>query len=145
MKVKILSPASITSSWTQAFKHWKRSVGISNCNFRSGIHREDYIYLTLSSLGVGDTKLLARYALAHVRSRDCKTFSIRKEAIQPCHVTYLKLFWHFLIGILEEGGGVESNWVHSALRSPIILLCQPRVIRMMEKFVERWWQGKPKY
>jgi hypothetical protein len=33
-------------------------------------------------------------------------------------------------------GGVESNWVHSALRSPIGLLCQPRVIMMMEKLVE---------
>jgi hypothetical protein len=32
--------------------------------------------------------------------------------------------------------GVESNWVHSALRPPIGLLCQPRVIMMMEKLVE---------
>jgi hypothetical protein len=42
------------------------------------------------------------------------------------------------------GGGVESNWVHSALRSLIGLLCQPRVIMMMENW---WndWQGKPKY
>jgi hypothetical protein len=31
--------------------------------------------------------------------------------------------------------GVESNWVHSALRPLIGLLCQPRVI-MMEKLVE---------
>jgi hypothetical protein len=38
----------------------------------------------------------------------------------------------FLIGIV----GVESNWVHSALRPPIGLLCQPRVIMMMEKLVE---------
>jgi hypothetical protein len=34
--------------------------------------------------------------------------------------------------------GVESNWVHSALRPLIGLLCQPRVIMMMEKLVE-WW------
>jgi hypothetical protein len=33
-----------------------------------------------------------------------------------------------------EGGG-ESNWIHSALRPPIGLLCQPWVI-MMEKLVE---------
>jgi hypothetical protein len=33
-------------------------------------------------------------------------------------------------------GGVESNWVHSALRPPIGLLCQPRVIMMMEKLME---------
>jgi hypothetical protein len=39
----------------------------------------------------------------------------------------------FLIGM---GGGVESNWVHSALRPPIGLLYQPRVIMMMEKLVE---------
>jgi hypothetical protein len=31
---------------------------------------------------------------------------------------------------------VESNWVHSALRPPIGLLCQPRVIIIMEKLVE---------
>jgi hypothetical protein len=33
-------------------------------------------------------------------------------------------------------GGVESNWVHSALRPPIGLLCQSRVIIMMEELVE---------
>jgi hypothetical protein len=32
--------------------------------------------------------------------------------------------------------GVESNWVHSALRALIGILCQPRVIMMMEKLVE---------
>jgi hypothetical protein len=31
---------------------------------------------------------------------------------------------------------VESNWVHSPLRPLIGLLCQPRVIMMMEKLVE---------
>jgi hypothetical protein len=31
---------------------------------------------------------------------------------------------------------VESNWVHSALRPPIGLLCQLQVIMMMEKLVE---------
>jgi hypothetical protein len=38
----------------------------------------------------------------------------------------------FLIGVV----GVESNGVHSALRPPIGVLCQPRVIMMMEKSVE---------
>jgi hypothetical protein len=35
-------------------------------------------------------------------------------------------------------GGVKSNWVHSALRPPIRLLCQPLLIMMMmmEKLVE---------
>jgi hypothetical protein len=37
---------------------------------------------------------------------------------------------------------VESNWVHSALRPPIGLLCQPRVIMMMEKLVEWWLTGE---
>jgi hypothetical protein len=37
----------------------------------------------------------------------------------------------FLIGM-----GVESNWVHSALQPSICLLCQPRVIMMMDKFVK---------
>jgi hypothetical protein len=36
---------------------------------------------------------------------------------------------------------VDSNWVHSALRPPIGLLCQPRVIMMMEKLVE-WLAGE---
>jgi hypothetical protein len=31
---------------------------------------------------------------------------------------------------------MESNWVHSALQPPIGLLCQPRVIMMMDKSVE---------
>jgi hypothetical protein len=31
---------------------------------------------------------------------------------------------------------VESNWVHSALRTLLGLLCQPRVIMMIEKLVE---------
>jgi hypothetical protein len=38
-------------------------------------------------------------------------------------------------------GGVESIWVHSALWPPIGLLCQPRVIMMMEKLVE-WLAGE---
>jgi hypothetical protein len=40
----------------------------------------------------------------------------------------------FLICIV--GAGVESNWVHSALRPPIGLLCQARMIMMMQKLVE---------
>jgi hypothetical protein len=31
--------------------------------------------------------------------------------------------------------GVESNWIHSARRPLMGLLCQPRVIMMMEKLV----------
>jgi hypothetical protein len=38
-------------------------------------------------------------------------------------------------------GGVESNWVHSALLPPICLLCQPRVIMIKEKSVE-WLAGE---
>jgi hypothetical protein len=38
---------------------------------------------------------------------------------------------YFLIGIV----GVESYWIHSALRPPVGLLCQPPVI-MTEKLVE---------
>jgi hypothetical protein len=36
---------------------------------------------------------------------------------------------------------MESNWIHSALRPLIGLLCQPRVIMMMEKLVE-WLAGE---
>jgi hypothetical protein len=39
---------------------------------------------------------------------------------------------------------VESNWVHSALRPPIDILYQPRVIMMIEKLVE-WLAREPKY
>jgi hypothetical protein len=31
---------------------------------------------------------------------------------------------------------MESNWIHSALRPPLGLLCQPRVIMLMENLVE---------
>jgi hypothetical protein len=37
--------------------------------------------------------------------------------------------------------GGESNWVHSALLPTIGLLCQPRLIMMMEKLVE-WMAGE---
>jgi hypothetical protein len=38
---------------------------------------------------------------------------------------------------------MESIWVHSALRPPIGLLCQPWVIMMMKKLVE-WLAGETK-
>jgi hypothetical protein len=38
--------------------------------------------------------------------------------------------------------GVESNGVHSALRQPIGLLRQPRVIMMMEKLMEWRFAGE---
>jgi hypothetical protein len=38
--------------------------------------------------------------------------------------------------------GGWSVIVHSALRPPISLLCQPRVIMMMEKLVEWWLAGE---
>jgi hypothetical protein len=37
---------------------------------------------------------------------------------------------------------MESNRFHSALRPTIRLLCQPRVIMMMEKFREWWLAGE---
>jgi hypothetical protein len=39
------------------------------------------------------------------------------------------------------GVGVESNWVHSALRPQIGLLCQPWVIMKIEKLVG-WWLAR---
>jgi hypothetical protein len=36
---------------------------------------------------------------------------------------------------------MESDWVHSALRPLIGILCQPQVIMMMEKLVE-WLAGE---
>jgi hypothetical protein len=46
-------------------------------------------------------------------------------------INYLKAII-FVIGIV----GMEFSWVHSALRPLIGLMCQPRVIMMMEKLVE---------
>jgi hypothetical protein len=48
----------------------------------------------------------------------------------------LKLSKHHIINIIVGIVGVESNWVHSALRPPIGILCQPRVIIVMEKLVQ---------
>jgi hypothetical protein len=42
----------------------------------------------------------------------------------------------FLICIVGGGGGVDANWGHTAMRPQMGLLCQPRVIMMMEKLVE---------
>jgi hypothetical protein len=46
-----------------------------------------------------------------------------------------------LIGIV---GGMESNWVHSALRSPLAYCASPRWLWWWRNW---WndWQGKPKY
>jgi hypothetical protein len=57
--------------------------------------------------------------------------------ISPCQGRYLLVGQHrhrvsFFFNFYS-GGGV--NWVHSALRPPEGLLCQPRVI-MMENLVE---------
>jgi hypothetical protein len=51
----------------------------------------------------------------------------------------VKKMWLYTFQIM---GGVESNWVHSALRPPVGLLCQPRVIMMMGHLVEWWLTGE---
>jgi hypothetical protein len=48
--------------------------------------------------------------------------------------TWLLINWY-------SGGGVEPNWVDSALRPLIGLLCQPQAIVMMEKLME-WLAGE---
>jgi hypothetical protein len=54
-----------------------------------------------------------------------------------------KLLWQSHWVEIENGIlGVESNWVHLALRPPRGLLCQPWVIMMMEKLVEWWLAGE---
>jgi hypothetical protein len=62
------------------------------------------------------------------------------QAIVSLHAIH---YCCFLIGM--GGGGIESNLVHLALQPPIGLLCQFRVIMMMEKFVEWWLARKTKY
>jgi hypothetical protein len=44
--------------------------------------------------------------------------------------------------INSNSGGLESNWVHSARRSPIGLLYLPWVIMGMENLVEWWLAGE---
>jgi hypothetical protein len=39
---------------------------------------------------------------------------------------------------------VESNWVHTALWPPVGLLCQPRVIMLVENLVKWWLAGETK-
>jgi hypothetical protein len=46
------------------------------------------------------------------------------------HFTYYYFFFN------SNSGRVVSNWVHSVLRPLIDLLCQPRVIMIMERLVE---------
>jgi hypothetical protein len=49
----------------------------------------------------------------------------------------LKTVNEYIKKVIYLGWGVESNWVHSALRPLIGLLCQPRVMMMMmQKLVE---------
>jgi hypothetical protein len=79
------------------------------------------------------TRLLA---YAHVRTF---AFVFCSFIFQRCCCWTVKDFFNWYIG---GGGGVESNWVHSALRPPIGLLCQPRVIMMMEKSVDWWLAGE---
>jgi hypothetical protein len=55
----------------------------------------------------------------------------------PVKENSLDMYWFFLIGIVRSG----VNGVHSALRPLIGLLCQPRVIMMMENLVE-WLTGE---
>jgi hypothetical protein len=66
-------------------------------------------------------------ALVHERSKE-KKFSLKQNSIHN--------FFFFRIG------GVESNWVHSARRTPTGLLYLPRVIMRVENLVEWWLAGE---
>jgi hypothetical protein len=61
-----------------------------------------------------------------------QTVGLVCQPVDLCNGDAVHFLTFFLIGILG-GGGVEPNWAHSALRPPIGLLCQSRV---MEKLVE---------
>jgi hypothetical protein len=73
-----------------------------------------------------------------VHALDCAAAMINRKCLNNSQLTIqfgqTLIVINFLIGLL--GGGVESNWVHSALRPLIGLLCQPRLIMMMEKLVQ---------
>jgi hypothetical protein len=62
---------------------------------------------------------------------------VERETDILCVVHFLRKPYNIFLLVYR---GVESNWIHSALRPPIGLLCQPRVIMMMEKLVE--WLAK---
>jgi hypothetical protein len=71
---------------------------------------------------------------SYVNSQHSRTWSITRmrSRIHHCIIRRFVCIVFFLIVLV----GVESNCVHSALRPLIGLLCQPRVIMMMEKLVE---------
>jgi hypothetical protein len=74
----------------------------------------------------------------HVYMASCiSTGAARHPKATPRAERREKNFFNWYNG----GWGVESNWVHSALRPPIGLLCQPRMIMMMEKLAE-WLAGE---
>jgi hypothetical protein len=83
----------------------------------------NYFYLLFSGLYISlfrlPTPLNARWQLDLVCAVLLKLSGRKAEEV-------------FLIGIVS----VEFNWVHSVLRPPIGLLCQPRVIMIMENLVK---------
>jgi hypothetical protein len=70
------------------------------------------------------------------RSRFERSICRRKSSVLHSVIRVYRsfVFWY--------SGGWGPNSVHSALRPPIGLLCQPRVIMMMEKLVEWWLAGE---
>jgi hypothetical protein len=67
----------------------------------------------------------------------CPCWSKHEQKFQYSQPSPVK-YKNCKIGIV----GVESYWVHSALRPLIGLLCQPRVIVIFEKLVEWWLAGE---
>jgi hypothetical protein len=77
------------------------------------------------------------YFISTFSPRFASSMNARKQTYTPTSVISgsetIFLNWY--------RGGVESNWVHWALRLPIGLLCQPRVIMVMKKLME-WWLAR---
>jgi hypothetical protein len=67
---------------------------------------------------------------------------IIRQSFMKCTIRYWIVFLMWIHILFNRcSGGWSPNWVHSTLRPPIGLLCQPRVIMMMEKLVE-WLAGE---
>jgi hypothetical protein len=88
------------------------------------VAREKYKFMGMRSQCFTPVKILIVSALK------MEVLCSSEKVVYTYHI-YVKIYI-FLIGM----GGVESNRIHSALQPPIGLLCQLRVIMMMEKLVE---------
>jgi hypothetical protein len=82
----------------------------------------------------------SKSTLSWFHENSCFFVQLRKDACEYS-VSFITREEYAILFNGIVGRKVESNWVHSALRPQICLLCQPRIFMMMEKLVE-WLAGE---